>query len=253
MASRTKQKRGRRGVAAPKSKPAGGAAEPDLTPEQLEAQDAFFELIDEQQQRHWKMGDLLNQWSAKWKRTGRYRGFTAFYKKEIFAKRKNLAPAYSTLTTYARVAAAWSEENTAKLGMTTLSLVWAWLTFKQLPFPADPSNVMIPVPGPTDDSPPTWTPVAQANDADIRRALKAAKTPPTKPPTKRESWLIRRIELGLEDYQPGGSVLLHAASAEGGFVLSLHPSPSAHFIELIDCIEEAIHKDIPGDDEPNGP
>jgi hypothetical protein len=47
-------------------------------------------------------------------------------------------------------------------------------------------------------------------------------------------------------------VLLHASPGLNGLNFALSPSPAAHFIELIACIQEALHREVPGDDEPNG-
>jgi hypothetical protein len=245
-----KKKQPRRRVAAKRPTRKPSKAAPPLTPEQIAARDAFLGLIDAAGHNQWKLGDLANQWSAKWKRTGRYRGFSAFYKRVIAPLRTEQAPKYSTLTAYARVAAAWSEDLTVALGMAKLSAVWGWLTFHQLPFPADPSGIQIPIPGRV-GGPPTTKTVADASVEEIRKALDEAKKPPPTPPTAREAWLIRRTEQGLEDYQDGGSVLLHASSTDHGFAFSMRPSPAAHFIELIDCIHDALHRDVRGDEEPN--
>jgi hypothetical protein len=249
VASRRKKQQRRR-IAAKKPARKRTKAAPGLTPEQIEARDAFLGLIDAAGHNQWSLGDLANQWAAKWKRTGRYRGFSAFYKREIAPLRTDRALAYSTLTAYARVAASWSEALAVALGMAKLTLVWEWLTLHQLPFPADPSSFVIRIPG-KDGTGPADKTVASATVEEIRRALDHAKRPLPTPLTKREAWLGRRIQQGLEEYQAGGAVLLHASPTDHGYFFALRASPAAHFIELIDCIHDALHKDVRGDEEPN--
>jgi hypothetical protein len=226
-------------------------APPALTPEQKEAREAFFEAIDAKEQGDWKLGDLANHWISGWKKTARYRGFRRFYEDVILLGRKDTAPSYSTLTLYGRVAGVWPVEVAIAFGMAKLALLYSWLTLKQLPFPADPANVKISIP---QDGSAVVKSFADASEQDLKRALAAAKKPsrPSTPLTARESWLIRRIDQGLEEYQPGGSALLHASAGPNGLTFALSPSPAAHFIELIVLVHEALQKDVPGDAEPHG-
>jgi hypothetical protein len=252
MARRAKPTRRTRIAPAKKRKaPKPKKAPPPLTPEQEQVRDAFVDAIDAGERSHWQLGDLVNHWTVNWKGTKQFRRFKSFYKAVIAPERADSAPSYSMLTMYGRVAAAWSSDVAIRFGMAKLALLYTWLTFKKLPFPQDPSAVEIPVP---QDGRAVAKTFAEATAQELRAALSAAKKAnrPSTPLTPRENWLVRRIDEGLEDYQPGGSVLLHASPGPTGLTFALSPSPAAHFIELIGCINEALHKDVPGDDEPNG-
>jgi hypothetical protein len=252
MASRAKPKRRTR--VAPSKKPKATKQRkpaPPLTPEQLQARDAFFEALDAKQRSDWKLGDLATHWSSDWKATARYRGFKRFYADIIVSGRKDTAPSYSTLTLYGRVAGAWPAEIAVRFGMAKLGLLYAWLTLKQFKFPADPTNVQLQVP---QNGTTVVKIFAEATEREVQQALAAAKKPTRRPTplSAREAWLIKRIDQGLEDYHPGSSALLHASPGPNGLTFALAPSPARHFIELIECVHDALRKDVPGDDEPNG-